>query len=142
MNPYFMNVGLSARFAQEYIPTLIGNDKDFLSTRISYKRNLKGPSITIQTACSSSMVAVHLARQSLLSEETDMAMAGGVSVRVPHRAGYFFDGGGVVSPDARVRAFDANANGTVFGSGGGILVLKRLADALSDGDAIHAVIKG
>jgi len=142
MNTYFMNVGLSNRFAEEYIPTLIGNDKDFLSTRISYKLNLKGPSITVQTACSTSMVAVHLACQSLLSQETDMALAGAISVRVPHRAGYFCDGGGVVSPDARVRAFDANANGTVFGSGGGILVLKRLADALADGDTIRAVIKG
>src|SRR2546430_2840283 len=88
------------------------------------------------------MVAVHLARQSLLSEETDMALAGAVSVRVPHRAGYFCDAGGVVSPDGHVRAFDAKANGTVFGSGGGILVLKRLADAVTDGDAIRAVIKG
>ena len=137
-----MNVGLNRRLAEEYIPTLIGNDKDFLSTRISYKLNLKGPSITVQTACSTSMVAVHLARQSLLSEETDMALAGAISVRVPHRAGYFYDGGGVVSPDGHVRAFDAAANGTVFGSGGGILVLKRLADALADGDTIHAVIKG
>lgn len=142
MNTYFMNVGLAGRFAEEYIPTLIGNDKDFLSTRISYKLNLKGPSITVQTACSSSMVAVHLARQSLLSQETDMALAGAISVRVPHRAGYFYDGGGVVSPDGHVRAFDAKANGTVFGSGGGILVLKRLADALADGDTVHAVIKG
>src|SRR2546429_1719644 len=142
LNTYFTNVGLNSRLAEEYIPTLIGNDKDFLSTRISYKLNLKGPSITVQTACSTSMVAVHLARQSLLSEETDMALAGAISVRVPHRAGYFFDGGGVVSPDGHVRAFDARANGTVFGSGGGILVLKRLADALSDGDPIHAVIKG
>jgi acyl transferase domain-containing protein len=142
MNTYFMNVGLGRRFAEEYIPTLIGNDKDFLSTRISYKLNLKGPSITVQTACSSSMVAVHLARQSLLSEETDIALAGAISVRVPDRAGYFYDGGGVVSPDGHVRAFDAKANGTVFGSGGGILVLKRLADAVADGDTIHAVIKG
>jgi acyl transferase domain-containing protein len=142
MNTYFMNAGLGRRFAEEYIPTLIGNDKDFLSTRISYKLNLKGPSITVQTACSSSMVAVHLARQSLLSQETDMALAGAISVRVPHRAGYFCDAGGVVSPDGHVRAFDAKANGTVFGSGGGILLLKRLADALADGDTIHAVIKG
>jgi acyl transferase domain-containing protein len=88
------------------------------------------------------MVAVHLARQSLLSEETDMALAGAVSVRVPHRAGYFCNGNGVVSPDGHVRAFDANANGTVFGSGGGMLVLKRLADAIAAGDTIHAVIKG
>ena len=142
LNTYFTSVGLNGRLAEEYIPTLIGNDKDFLSTRISYKLNLKGPSITVQTACSTSMVAVHLARQSLLSEETDMALAGAVSVRVPHRAGYFCDGGGVVSPDGHVRAFDAKANGTVFGSGGGILVLKRLADALADGDVIHAVIRG
>ena len=142
LNTYFTNVGLNRRLAEEYIPTLIGNDKDFLSTRISYKLNLKGPSITVQTACSTSMVAVHLACQSLLSEETDMALAGAISVRVPHRAGYFCDGGGVVSPDGHVRAFDAKANGTVFGSGGGILVLKRLADALGDGDHVHAVIKG
>lgn len=142
MNTYFMEVGLNSRFTEEYIPTLIGNDKDFLSTRISYKLNLKGPSITVQTACSTSMVAVHLARQSLLSGETDMALAGAISVRVPHRAGYFCDGGGVVSLDGHVRAFDAKANGTVFGSGGGILVLKRLADALTEGDTIYAVIKG
>src|ERR1035441_4177673 len=141
-NTYFMDSGLSRDFAQDYIPTLISSDKDFLSTRISYKLNLKGPSLTIQTACSTSMVAVHLARQSLLNEESDMALAGAVSVRVPHQAGYFCDGGGVVSPDGHVRAFDAKANGTVFGSGGGILVLKRLADAHADGDNIHAVIKG
>jgi acyl transferase domain-containing protein len=142
LNTYFTSAGLNGKLAEDYIPTLIGNDKDFLSTRISYKLNLKGPSITIQTACSTSMVAVHLARQSLLSNETDMALAGAVSVRVPHRAGYFYDGGGVVSPDGHVRAFDAAANGTVFGSGGGILVLKRLADALADGDTLHALIKG
>ncbi|MGA3212033.1 MAG: SDR family oxidoreductase [Terriglobales bacterium] len=141
-NTYFMDCRLGSQFAQEYIPTLIASDKDFLSTRISYKLNLKGPSLTIQTACSTSMVAVHLARQSLLNEESDMALAGAISVRVPHRVGYFCGGGGVVSPDGHVRAFDASANGTVFGSGGGILVLKRLADALADGDNIHAVIKG
>ena len=142
MNTYFMNSGLPSRFAEDYIPTLIVNDKDFLSTRISYKLNLKGPSITIQTACSTSLVAVHLARQSLLSEESDIALAGAVSVRVPHESGYFCDGGGVVSPDGHVRAFDAKANGTVFGSGGGIIVLKRLADAIANRDTIHAVIKG
>ncbi|MGH8749283.1 MAG: type I polyketide synthase, partial [Burkholderiales bacterium] len=142
LNTYFTSMGLNRRLAQEYIPTLIGNDKDFLSTRISYKLNLRGPSVAVQSACSSSMVAVHLACQSLLGRETDMALAGAVSVRVPHRAGYFCDGGGVVSADGQVRAFDAAANGTVFGSGGGILVLKRLADALAEGDAVHAVIKG
>src|SRR5262245_28661662 len=142
LNTYFTTSGLNDRLTEEYIPTLIGNDKDFLSTRISYKLNLRGPSITVQTACSTSLVAVHLACQSLRGEEVDMALAGTVSVRVPHRAGYLADAGGVVSPDGRVRAFDARANGTVFGSGGGILVLKRLADALADGDTIRAVIKG
>jgi acyl transferase domain-containing protein/acyl carrier protein len=142
MNTYFMSSGMNRRFAEDYIPTLIHSDKDFLSTRISYKLNLKGPSLTVQTACSTSLVAVHLARQSLLSGETDMALAGAISVRVPHRAGYFADAGGVTSPDGHVRAFDAEANGTVFGSGGGVVVLKRLADAVQDGDTIHAVIKG
>ena len=142
MNTYFMYSGLHNRFVEEYIPILIGNDKDFLSTRISYKLNLKGPSITVQTACSTSLVAVHLAYQSLLSEESDMALAGAISVRVPHKAGYICDGGGIVSPDAHVRAFDDGANGTVFGSGGGIIVLKRLSEAIAAGDTIHAVIKG
>jgi len=142
MNTYFMHSGLRSKFADEYIPTLIGNDKDFLSTRISYKLNLKGPSINVQTACSTSLVAVHLACQSLISEESDMALAGAISIRVPHVAGYVCDGGGIVSADGHVKAFDANANGTVFGSGGGIIVLKRLSDAIADGDTIHAVIKG
>src|SRR5262245_17154451 len=142
LNTYFTTSGLNDRLAEEYIPTLIGNDKDFLSTRISYKLNLKGPSITVQTACSTSMVAVHLARQSLLSGETDMALAGAISVRVPHRAGYFYDGGGVVSPDGHVRAFDATAKCTVLGSGDGVIVLKRLAAAINDGDTIYAVVKG
>ena len=142
MNTYLMHSGMEARFGEEYISTLIVNDKDFLGTRISYKLGLRGPSMTVQTACSTSLVAIHLALQSLLSEEIDMALAGTVSVRVPHRAGYFYDGGGVVSPDGHVRAFDADANGTVFGSGAGVIVLKRLADALAQGDPIHAVIKG
>ncbi|HKS06190.1 MAG TPA: SDR family NAD(P)-dependent oxidoreductase [Gemmatimonadaceae bacterium] len=142
LNTYYTVAGLNARITEDYIPTLIGNDKDFLSTRISYKLNLRGPSLAVQTACSTSMVAVHLARQSLLSGETDLAIAGAISVRVPHRAGYICDGGGVVSPDGRVRPFDASANGTVFGSGGGVIVLKRLTDAIADGDTIRAVIKG
>ena len=96
MNTYFANRGLNTKLAEEYIPTLIVNDKDFLSTRISYKLGLRGPSMTVQTACSTSLVAVHLARQSLLSKETDLALAGAVSVRVPHRAGYFHDDAGVV----------------------------------------------
>ncbi len=142
MNTWFMQAGLARNFSEDYIPTLIANDKDFLSTRISYKLDLKGPSMTVQTACSTSLVAVHLARQSLLSGECDIALAGAISVRVPHRAGYFSDPGAVTSPDGHVRAFDADANGTVFGSGGGIVVLKRLRDALADGDTIRAIIKG
>ncbi len=142
MNTYFMHAGLNRDFAEDYIPTLIVNDKDFLSTRLSYKLNLKGPSVTVQTACSTSLVAVHFARQSLLLEESDIALAGAISVRVPHRAGYFADAGGITSPDGHVRAFDAGANGTVFGSGGGIVVLKRLRDALADGDTIRAIIRG
>lgn len=142
MNTYFLHRGLEDEFAENYIPTLVAADKDFLATRISYKLGLRGPSLTVQTACSTSLVAVHLARQSLLNEETDVALAGAVSVRVPHRAGYFYDGSGVVSRDGHVRAFDAAAGGTVFGSGAGVLVLKRLADALAQGDRIHAVIKG
>ncbi len=142
MNTYFSHVGLSRNFAEDYIPTLIANDKDFLSTRLSYQLDLKGPSLTVQTACSTSLVAVHLARQSLLGGESDLALAGAISVRVPHRAGYFSDPGGVTSPDGHVRAFDAGANGTVFGSGGGIVILKRLRDALADGDTIRAVIRG
>ncbi len=142
MNTYFMNKILRSKFVDEYIPTLIGNDKDFLSTRISYKLNLKGPSINVQTACSTSLVAVHLACQSLISEESDMVLAGAVSVKAPHKAGYICDGGGIVSADAHVRAFDAKANGTVFGSGCGVVILKRLSDAIRDNDTIHAVIKG
>jgi acyl transferase domain-containing protein/acyl carrier protein len=142
MNTYLINNGLHSKLTEEYIPTLIANDKDFLSTRISYKLNLRGPSITVQTACSTSLVAIHLACQSLLWGESDMALSGAVSVKVPHKVGYLSDGGGILSPDGHVRAFDANANGTVFGSGAGIVVLKRLSDAVADGDTIHAVIKG
>src|SRR5205085_11821441 len=112
----------------------IANDKDFLTTRVSFKLNLRGPSLNVQTACSTSLVAVHLACQSLLGHECDAALAGGVSVRVPLKSGYLYDEGGIVSPDGHCRTFDAAAQGTIFGSGVGIVVLKRLADALADGD--------
>ncbi len=141
-NGYVFASGLHRRIADDYIPTLIGNDKDFAATRISYKLDLSGPSVTVQTACSTSLVAVHLACQSLRSGESDVALAGAASVRVPHRVGYFCDGGGIESPDGHVRAFDAAADGTVFGSGAGLVVLKRLADALADGDPIRALILG
>src|SRR5579864_1600089 len=121
---------------------LIGNDKDHLTTRVAYKLDLKGPAITVQTTCSTSLVAVCLAVQSLLQHQCDMALAGGVSVNCPQETGYFYQEGGVVSPDGHCRAFDAQAQGTVGGNGVGIVVLKRLADALADGDAIRAVIRG
>src|SRR5205085_1104790 len=95
-----------------------------------------------QTACSTSLVATHLACQSLISYQCDMALAGGVSIQVPQRTGYYYQEGGITSPDGHCRTFDAQAQGTVFGSGVGVVILKRLADALKDGDSIHAVIKG
>ncbi|MEG3875943.1 beta-ketoacyl synthase N-terminal-like domain-containing protein [Microcoleus sp. herbarium7] len=121
---------------------LIGNDKDHITTQTSYKLNLKGPSINIQTTCSTSLVAVHLACQSLLNGESDIALAGGVSIQLPQKTGYRYQEGGINSPDGHCRAFDANAGGTIFGSGLGIVVLKRLEDAVAEGDCIHAVIKG
>ncbi|MEH2296107.1 SDR family oxidoreductase [Nostoc sp.] len=120
----------------------IAGDKDYLTTRVSYKLNLEGPSFTVQTACSTSLVAVHLATQSLLNGECDMALAGGVSISSSRKTGYLYKEGGIGSPDGHCRAFDAQAQGTVGGEGVGIVVLKRLEDALADGDTIHAVIKG
>lgn len=117
------------------------NDKDFLTPLVSYELNLKGPCITIQTACSTSLVAVTFACQSLLNYQCDLALAGGVSVEVPHKSGYLAVEG-VTAPDAHCRAFDAEAQGTVAGNGLGIVVLKRLSEAISDGDTIHAVIRG
>ena len=118
-----------------------GNDKDFLSTRVSYLLDLHGPSVNVQTACSTSLVAVHYAGQSLLNGECDMALAGGVTIELPHGRGYLFQEGEILSPDGHCRAFDHRAAGTVFGSGVGVVVLRRLADALADGDPIRAVIK-
>ncbi|AUB43294.1 Non-ribosomal peptide synthetase component F (plasmid) [Nostoc flagelliforme CCNUN1] len=120
----------------------IGNDRDFLTTRVSYKLNLEGPSYTVQTACSTSLVAVHLACQSLLGGECDMALAGGVSINLYQKEGYFYQDGGIASPDGHCRTFDAKAKGTIGGDGVGIVVLKRLEDALTDRDNIYAVIKG
>ena len=122
--------------------TFTGNDKDFLATRIAYKLNLTGPCISVQTACSTSLVAVCQACGSLLLGECDMALAGGVSITFPQKRGYVYDEGHLASADGHCRAFDANASGTVFGSGAGLVLLKRLKDALADGDNIRAVIKG
>ncbi len=120
----------------------IGNDKDFLTTRVSYKMNLTGPSVDVQTACSTSLVAIHLACQNLLNYNCDMAMAGGVSVTIPQKQGYYYQEGMILSKDGHCRAFDHKASGTISGSGVGMVVLKRLDEALEDGDHIYAVIKG
>ncbi|NER93847.1 MAG: SDR family NAD(P)-dependent oxidoreductase, partial [Symploca sp. SIO1B1] len=121
---------------------LIGNDKDYLATRTAYKLNLTGPAINVQTACSTSLVAVHLACQSLLSGECNLALAGGVSIQVPQEVGYLYQEGMIASPDGHCRAFDAKARGTMLGSGVGVVLLKPLSQALADGDSIQAVIKG
>jgi acyl transferase domain-containing protein/thioesterase domain-containing protein/acyl carrier protein/protein-L-isoaspartate O-methyltransferase len=121
---------------------LINNDKDFLCTRVSYKLNLNGPSVTVQTACSTSLVATVMGCQNLLDYQCDMVLAGGTTLSLPNKAGYLYQEGMIMSPDGHCRAFDAKAQGTVGGSGVGIVVLKRLEDALRDGDYIHAVIKG
>lgn len=124
------------------IPTLIGNDRDHVATLLSYKLDLKGPSLTVQTACSTSLVAVHLACQSLLNGECTMALAGGSVVVLPWKAGYLYQQGGIMSPDGHCRPFDARAAGTIGGSGVGLVLLKPLSLALADGDPIQAVIKG
>ena len=120
----------------------ISSDKDFLAPRISYKLNLQGPSVVVQTACSTSLVAVHMACQALLAGECRTALAGGVSITFPQVAGHFYQPGGIDSPDGACRAFDIKSQGTVPGRGAGVVVLKTLEDALADGDYIRAVIKG
>jgi len=121
---------------------LFGNFHGFLATRLSYLLNLRGPSIAVQSACSTSLVAVHLACQSLMNFECDMALAGGVSVQWPQKRGYLYEPDGIYAPDGVCRPFDHQAKGVVFGNGAGAVVLKRLADALADKDAIDAVILG
>ncbi len=138
----FLNSDFDIRAIGGLLPIIIANDRDYTSTRISYKLNLKGPSFNVQSACSTSLVAVHLACQSLLNYQCDMALAGGSAIAVPQESGYLYQEGSLVSPDGHCRPFDAQAKGTVFGAGTGIVVLKRLSDALADGDHIYAVIKG
>tara|TARA_R110002049_G_scaffold27321_2_gene94046 strand:+ start:134117 stop:140011 length:5895 start_codon:yes stop_codon:yes gene_type:complete len=121
---------------------MIGNDRDFLATRIAHRLNLKGPAINVQSACSTSLVAVHLAAQHLLDYHCSMALAGGVSINLRQGVGYFYQPGMILSPDGKCRAFDRDANGTTLGQGAGMVVLKRLSDAIADNDTIHAVIAG
>lgn len=121
---------------------MLGNDKDFLPTRVSYKLNLRGPSMTIQTACSTSLVAICQACTSLLTYQCDMALAGGVSITFPQKRDYAYQEEAMVSGDGTCRSFDAEACGTVFGHGVAVVLLKRLEDAIADGDPVLAVIKG
>jgi len=145
MNMYLLNnLYCDHQLLETIDPIQLGssNDKDFLTTRVAYKLNLTGPAVNVQTACSTSLVAVHVACQSLLNGECDMALAGGVSLNIPQKRGYLYQEGMILSPDGHCRAFDAKAQGTIGGSGAGIVVLKRLKDAIKDRDHIHAIIKG
>ena len=140
MNLIFRDPSVTAGVARQM--ALIGNDKDYLATRVSYKLGLRGPSVTVQCACSTSTVAVHLAFQSLMSRECDVALAGGVSFNWLHKCGYHFTDGGILSKDGHTRPFDADATGTVFADGVAAVVLKRTEDAIADGDNIQAIILG
>ncbi|MEV8371262.1 aminotransferase class III-fold pyridoxal phosphate-dependent enzyme [Kribbella sp. NPDC056861] len=144
MNTYLTNVVARACDPLSFDGTemMIANDKDYLTTRISYKLGLTGPSVNVQSGCSTSLVAVHTAVQSLVAGECDIALAGGVSVIANSLPGYVFSEGMMFSPDGRCRPFDADASGTMFGDGVGLVALKRLAEAVEDGDQILAVVKG
>ncbi|MCB0930636.1 MAG: acyltransferase domain-containing protein [Mycobacterium sp.] len=135
-----MVIGQGASF--DMVNLSLQTDKDHLATRVAHQFNLRGPALSVQTACSSSLVAVHLACQSILNGECEMALAGGSSLRVPHRVGYWYEPGSMVSPTGHCRPFDIRSDGTIFGSGVGVVVLKPLQDAIDDGDRIHAVIRG
>jgi len=145
LNSYFLsnltsNVSRLALLGGQRV--LLASDKDYLAARVSYHLNLTGPAVVIQSACSSSLVAVHFATQSLLNGDCDLAIAGGVSILLPHIVGYLYQEGGILSKDGSCRAFDAQASGTVCGEGVGLVVLKRLTEAIADGDPIRAVILG
>lgn len=122
--------------------TMLANEKDFLTTRAAYKLNLTGPSLNINTACSTSLVAIAEAVSSLISYRCDIAVAGGISIATPQHSGYLYQEEGILSPDGHCRPFDANAQGTLFNNGAGLVVLKRLGEAFADGDRIYAVIRG
>ncbi len=143
-NTYLLNIASDPHLASTMneIQMLIGNDKDFLATQVSYKLNLKGPGVTVQCGCSTSLVALTMACQGLNSYQCDMALAGGIRLGIPQKGGYLYKEGSILSPDGHCKPFDEKANGTVGGNGAAIVALKRLEDALADGDYIYAVIKG
>ncbi|MFT4115711.1 aminotransferase class III-fold pyridoxal phosphate-dependent enzyme [Bradyrhizobium sp.] len=143
-NTYFKNL-IERKDVTElvgWLTTMMGNEKDYLATRVAYKLDLRGPALNIVTACSTSLVAVATAVQSLSTWQCDMALAGGVSITLPQKRGYLSQEGAITSPDGHCRAFDADAGGTVFSNGLGIVVLRRLSDAIASNDRIYAVIKG
>lgn len=140
-NPAFIG-SLADSFHGGVLQNELGNDKDYMTTRVSFKLNLRGPSMTVQTACSTSLVAVAQACMSLNNYQCDMALAGGSTLKLPQNRGYLYQPDGMVSPDGVCRTFDINARGTVFGDGVSVVLLKRLEDAVADGDSIYAVIKG
>src|SRR6185312_3573850 len=140
LNNLFPNRELMELLGQIQIDA--GNERDSLASMVAYKLNLKGPAISVQTFCSTSLVAVHLACQSLLSYESDLALAGGVAILVPQISGYLYEEGSILSPDGTCRTFDANAQGSVMGNGVGVVALKRLRDAQEAGDHIYAIIRG
>jgi non-ribosomal peptide synthase protein (TIGR01720 family) len=144
VNTYLLNILSTPGLLESigFFNTMLANERDCLTTRVSYEMNLKGPSLNVQTACSTSLVAVHLACQSLLDYQCDMALAGGISITLPNKNGYLFQAGSISSPDGHCRAFDHKAQGTVSGNGVAIVVLKRVAEALRDGDSILAVVRG
>lgn len=142
MSHYDPNLVIGQGASFDMVALSLSNDKDHLATRVAYQLNLRGPALSVATACSSSLVAVHLACQSILNGECEIALAGGSSIRVPHKVGYWYEAGSMVSPTGHCRPFDIRSDGTIFGSGVGVVVLKSLQDALDDGDRIHAVIRG
>ncbi len=144
LNAYLLRNIADPRFLGSLgeLQTAVGNRTDHLATSVAYKLDLRGPAVTVQTTCSTALVAVHLASQALLNHQCAMAVAGGVRVQVPQATGYAWQAGGIFSRDGHCRPFDAAASGTVNGSGAGAVVLKRLEDALADGDTVHAVLRG
>jgi phthiocerol/phenolphthiocerol synthesis type-I polyketide synthase E len=142
MSNHDPNVIIGQGVTFEMVNLSLQNDKDYLATKVAHQFNLRGPALSVQTACSSALVAVHLACQSILNGECEMALAGGASLRIPHHVGYWHEPGSMVSATGHCRPFDVRSDGTIFGSGVGVVVLKSLQDAIDNGDRIHAVIRG
>ncbi|WP_435592015.1 SDR family NAD(P)-dependent oxidoreductase [Nocardia sp. bgisy118] len=144
LSSYLLNNLIPHRDDTSIDPTLVGlgNEKDFAATTVAYRLDLRGPAVSVGTACSTSLVAVVQACRALIARDCDVALAAGAKVRTPERSGYFHVEGSMTSPDGKCRPYSADARGTVFTSGAGVVVLKRLSDAMRDGDSVRAVIRG